>query len=180
MNNIVILSVLLINQIGFIKAQLPTTNFVQPQNLKVGTYLAQGTINNNSWRYILRQDNRFCLEIANGPASPYAGTIEVIVSSLSVVNNKVKVDATGQYITKEKSSNVNYYSFDEADRPWEWIRSELFNSSPELLECLKVTMFILKKDVTTLEAINLSLLLTLMKNTSKQPYKGVERNSYSY
>ena len=116
MNNFYILSILFINQIGIVNAQLPTTTFATPQSLKVGTYSAPGTINNNSWRYIVRQENRFCVEIGNGPASGHAGTIEVLVSSLSIVNNKLKIDGMGQYIIKEQIENVDYYHFGEPDQ----------------------------------------------------------------
>ncbi len=64
--------------------------------LPAGTYYAQGSMYNNSRREIARQDDKICIKIVDGPASPYKGIEAITISSVSVKEGKFYVDASGQ------------------------------------------------------------------------------------
>lgn len=67
---------------------------VTPDTLLPGIYRGQGTAYNRSWRTLAQTGDRFCVEIANGPPNPYAGLIVASVSSLSLRDGQLYIDAT--------------------------------------------------------------------------------------
>ena len=67
---------------------------VTPSALLPGFYYGRGSVYINSWRRVEREGDRFCVEIAGGPPSPYAGLIIATVSSLSLRENQLYVDSS--------------------------------------------------------------------------------------
>lgn len=67
--------------------------------LPSGLYFAEGTMNNNSRREILNRDGiRLCLKSVDGPPSPYEGYEEILISSLSIRNGQLFIDANDTQI----------------------------------------------------------------------------------
>lgn len=73
---------------------LETQSPVTPDTLLPGVYLGQGSAVSRSWRKVAQEEGRFCVEIANGPPTPYSGLIVARVSSLSLRDEQLYVDAT--------------------------------------------------------------------------------------
>ena len=78
--------------------------------LPSGIYYAQGTMNNNSRREILNKDGKLCLKSVEGPPSPYGGRESVTISSISVRNGQMYVDATGEKFVAHRGTDVPGYS----------------------------------------------------------------------
>jgi hypothetical protein len=53
-----------------------------PSTLEAGTYFAQGTMYSRSYRVVAKQDDRLCVKIVDGPASPYEGFQEITVTTI--------------------------------------------------------------------------------------------------
>lgn len=105
-------------------------NSFSPKTLKTGIYRAEGTFNNRSWRQIARNKDRYCIEIGEGPPSPYAGTIEVHTSSITSKDGKFIIDETKDIV---KTTNDELIEAD--DRGWFW-NGESNNYSNDLMDCL--------------------------------------------
>ncbi|MBD1833666.1 hypothetical protein H6F61_13510 [Cyanobacteria bacterium FACHB-472] len=114
---------------------------VNQDTLKVGLYKTEGTMNANSYRKVASSGEKLCVEIADGPAIPYAGLVEINVSSLSLLNGNFYIDATGELIKTGKgepqwdTGKTDYFKFDENDMEWHLISSDIGNAA-RLAECL--------------------------------------------
>ncbi len=123
---------------------VPSTESTSPESgvekevsqkiLKTGTYRSQGTMFNNSRREVASSNGRFCIKIVDGPPPPYAGYIEVTVSSLSLRNNDFYIDATEG---KFKLINNAPVSFEDEDSfIWQLVSNSV-ESSGLMAECLE-------------------------------------------
>lgn len=146
------------------KSPLPNTNSqwqaVNQKNLKIGTYRAEGSMNNNSVLRIASRGDRFCVEIVDGPAYPYAGAGEKTVSSISLLKESLYIDATGKQLKTAKreviSSNgsTDYFSFGEDERDWQWVSIEMGGSS-KLRECLEENRKYVHKECYWVDGLDL-------------------------
>lgn len=105
-------------------------------NLKTGVYVTVGTMYARSYRVIANQGDRYCISIVNGPPNPYHGYQQITVSSLSVNDDKLLVDATKQVLSVENESGFRFEGVREA--LWEHARDD-FELSDTMKECLSST-----------------------------------------
>lgn len=123
-----------------------------PQTLPVGHYGAVGSAYNSSWRNVARDGDRFCVEIGNGPPSPYGGAMRVLVSSLSLNEGTLLIDALnrpilmGQPSTSLPDDQVPHYLFGyngsgsvSRGLIWRWWTSELRGDTDRLETCLQAS-----------------------------------------
>ncbi|WOD41561.1 SH3 domain-containing protein [Nodosilinea sp. E11] len=96
--------------------------------LPAGTYATTGSLYTNSYRVIFRQGDRTGILLVNGPASPYAGYENNLVSSLSFKDGSASIDATQQVLLINPSPDEVFEPgrthFALADQPevvWEQI-----------------------------------------------------------
>jgi hypothetical protein len=73
--------------------------------LPTGYYVAEGTLNNGSSRYIANIQGRSCIAQVNGQAPQYAGAITLTVSLLSWRDNSFYIDATNTKLIIDDSDN---------------------------------------------------------------------------
>lgn len=122
------------------------------ETLPVGNYGADGSANSSSWRKVAREGDRFCTEIANSPVLQYGGAIRILVSSLSLREGVVYIDALNRPILVGRPPEtlsddpVSHYlfgydgsqSFSRGLR-WKWWGSELRGDVSRLNTCLQAT-----------------------------------------
>ena len=77
--------------------------------LPSGIYYANGTMNNNSRREVLNRNGELCIKSVEGPPSPYGGRENITISSISMLNGKMYVDATGNELVVHRGTNVPGY-----------------------------------------------------------------------
>lgn len=64
--------------------------------LPSGIYYTQGTMNNHSRREIWNKDGKLCIKIVEGPPSPYEGTEQITISSITTQGSQLYIDATSE------------------------------------------------------------------------------------
>jgi hypothetical protein len=69
---------------------------------KPGIYYAVNPLQNTSSREIASNDGRFCIKIVNTPVAPESGYQRIVVSSLSLRNDGIYVDATKEKLTFDR------------------------------------------------------------------------------
>ena len=74
--------------------------------LPEGIYYGLGSMFNNSRREILHGSQKSCIKIVDGPASPYQGQEEIMISSLSLNNGKIYIDTLGEEIQVHSDTNT--------------------------------------------------------------------------
>lgn len=123
-----------------------------PQTLPVGVYGAVGSAYNSSWRNVARDGDRFCVEIGNGPPSPYGGAIRILVSSLSLNDGVFYIDAlnrpilTGQPYESLPDDQFPHYVFGYDQNQsvrrgliWRWWNAELRGDPSRSDTCLQAS-----------------------------------------
>jgi hypothetical protein len=70
---------------------------------KNGVYYAQNALQNSSRREIASSNGRFCVKLVDGPAAAESGQQQIVVSSLSIRNDGVYVDATGERLQFDRT-----------------------------------------------------------------------------
>jgi len=81
-----------------------------------GVYYSQGTMFNNSWREVRKRNGRICMMMVDGPANNYRGREEIIVSSISVRNGSLYLDAL--------NTKVEVYTGKQIRQRYEWVSEE--------------------------------------------------------
>lgn len=107
--------------------------------LPTGYYDAEGTINNNSSRYIATVQGRSCIALVDGQATPYAGAITLTVSPLSWRNNSFYTDETNTKLIIDDSDNSFKEGGDDKSIPrWRFQQEEIPEPyRTKINECLR-------------------------------------------
>jgi hypothetical protein len=109
---------------------------------KPGIYFANDPALGASRREVLSEAGRFCIKLSNGAppaakgasATPSAGDVVVLVSSLSIRTDGVYIDATQEKINLDPSTTM----FQDSLGMWEWLQPR-GDRTGRMAECLAST-----------------------------------------
>lgn len=79
--------------------------------VKTGLYGRAGHMWASTYRLLVQKDSRICIKIVNGPPRPYESYQEVTVSSVSLVEGNLRVDATKERLIFHENS-IFFFSED--------------------------------------------------------------------
>lgn len=114
-------------KISSIQANSPDGKSQHTSSLKIisqlppGIYYGFGTLFNNSRREIAHNNRKSCIKIVNDPPSPYSGQENIIISTLSLNNGKIYIDALDAEIEFRADTNtvVSFYYDGGGRTAWE-------------------------------------------------------------
>ena len=98
-----------------------------------GKYIATVSLFNQSYREISNTNGRFCIKVVNAPAKA-SGNQQIIVSTLSFLENGVYVDATQERLQIDGT----FTEMTDNKSTWQWLKTEV-DRSGLIAECLAST-----------------------------------------
>lgn len=112
-------------------ATLSPDEEIYQRSPKPGTYYAESSLLSASRREIVGKQGRFCIKLVNGPVSQTAGDPQVVISSLSLRNDGIYIDATQEKLQFDRS----YTELTDSLGKWQLLESKA-DRSGIMAECL--------------------------------------------
>lgn len=112
-------------------ATLSPDEEIYQRSPKTGTYYAENSLLSASRREIVGNQGRFCIKLVNGPVSQTAGKPQVVISSLSLRNDGIYIDATQEKLQFDRS----YTEITDSLGKWQLLENKA-DRSGSMAECL--------------------------------------------